>query len=1121
MGYLRQNSSDTCVDRGNSNSKTRHLSYSHSSDSFQSTAVDMQFSTHGDLENPFLFSRQQLAALVNERNLDLLQQFGGATGVAAGLHSDVTQGISNNEGSAKQNIGHERLNNKQNNEEIIDFATRRKIFGSNCLPQAKPRAITQLMWAYTKDKTLILLVISAAISLSVGIYEDMTTTDTDPSGKRVASFKWLEGVAILFAVLLVVVIGSINNYQKEKRFRMLNTKKADRNVQVRFFANLCLSGTNENSQVIRSGQHHTISIYDIQVGDVLRLQPGDVVAADGVFIQGHNVKCDESSATGESDVIKKARLQDCLMLQWLMDPEVSCSFDSSTLVTDSGADDNDLSTTISDYINAPSDFNKVNLPDPFIISGSKVIEGIGTFIVTAVGVNSFHGKTLMALHTEDEDTPLQKKLNAFAEDIAKIGLTAAGLLFFVLVVQCGVDYSIADTQASTTEIISQIMHILTIAITVIVVAVPEGLPLTVTLAFAYASHRMLKDNNLVRALAACETMGNATSICSDKTGTLTQNRMTVVAGTFGSSFRFSDKPSSSRKDLVDLKDIKYTIPPSVCNFMNQAIIVNSTSSMTMNADGTSTFTGSETEAALLTFAKKHLEVEPYAVLKSRWHIEQIFPFSSTIKIMGSVIRVRVFDENTKSERLVYRLHIKGASEILLDHCSRIISMHASSYYEPENKEKDNDDIETRAMTESNRERVAKIIHSYATQCLRTITLCFRDFTTWPSNKGLEEVIAEGGLTFLGIVGIEDPLRQGVKSAVHACHRAGVCVRMVTGDHMMTAKSIARQCGIYTYGTLAMDGPSFRKLPRTERLKILPNLRVLARSSPEDKRMLVNDLKESGEIVAVTGDGTNDAPALKAADVGFSMGLAGTEVAKEASSIVLLDDNFTSIVRAIAWGRCVNDSVKKFLQFQLTVNITALVLTLISAVASNEHTSALTAVQLLWVNLIMDTFGALALATDPPTPDLLQRVPEPRSAPLVNRSMWKMIFGQSLYQISLTLAMLYTDILQLADDAATLRTIVFTTFVFCQIFNQVNCRRIDNQLNILKNIKENDFFIVIFAVSVFGQVLIVECGGAAFQTTSLSIAYWTFSIAAGFLSIPIGAMIRMISDELFPCSTPTT
>jgi Ca2+-transporting ATPase len=546
---------------------------------------------------------------------------------------------------------------------------------------------------------------------------------------------------------------------------------------------------------------------------------------------------------------------------------------------------------------------------------------------------------------------------------------------------------------------------------------------------------MLKDNNLVRILAACETMGNATTICSDKTGTLTQNKMSVVAGTFGSSFRFLKDPPASRTDLVEISHIRYKVPTPVKNFINQAMAINSTAFRNTNLEGDTSLVGNRTETAMLNFSKEYMDSEPFESLRKHWEVEHMFPFSSSRKAMATVIRVPVKDG--EKEKTVYRLHIKGASELLLKSCGSILSMHDPLYEKLDEFDQSNEyTIASRLMTDGNRQRMSKVIQSYATRCLRTLAICYQDFDSWPTQRQLDQVIEAGGLTLLGIVGIEDPLRPGVKEAVTACQRAGVCVRMVTGDNMLTAKSIARQCGIYVFGGLAMDGPTFRKLSQEERIRILPQLRVLARTSPEDKRMLVNDLRETGEIVAVTGDGTNDGPALKAADVGFSMGIAGTEVAKEASSIILMDDNFSSIVRAISWGRCVNDSVKKFLQFQLTVNITAVMLTIMTAIVSDQQKSILTAVQLLWVNLIMDTFAALALATDPPAPDLLNRLPEPRTAPLIDMCMWKMIIGQSVYQIVLILICLYTDALGLSQDPATLQTVVFTIFVFCQIFNEV-------------------------------------------------------------------------------------
>jgi Ca2+-transporting ATPase len=541
---------------------------------------------------------------------------------------------------------------------------------------------------------------------------------------------------------------------------------------------------------------------------------------------------------------------------------------------------------------------------------------------------------------------------------------------------------------------------------------------------------MLKDNNLVRVLAACETMGNATTICSDKTGTLTQNRMAVVAGTFGSSFRFLKDPPASRSDLIDINHVKSKIPNAVRNFINQAMAVNSTAFQNTNSIGDTSLVGNKTETAMLNFAQDHMGSEPFELLRTFWQVEAVFPFSSSRKAMATVIRIPT------EGAPIYRVHVKGASELLLNKCSRIVSMHDPLYHNQHRHVANNYDISTRTMTIENKSRMSKIIQSYATRCLRTLAICYQDFGSWPTHTKIEQVIEAGKLTLLGIVGIEDPLRYGVTEAVSECQRAGVYVRMVTGDNMLTAKSIARQCGIYSYGSIAMDGPTFRKLTPIERLELLPRLSVLARSSPEDKRLLVNALRETGEIVAVTGDGTNDGPALKAADVGFSMGIAGTEVAKEASSIILMDDNFSSIVRAISWGRCVNDSVKKFLQFQLTINITAVMLTIISAIVNSKQKSVLSAVQLLWVNLIMDTFAALALATDPPSPDLLDRLPEARTAPLIDICMWKMIIGQSIYQLSVILVLLYTDILHLNHDLATLQTVIFTTFVFCQIFNEV-------------------------------------------------------------------------------------
>jgi Ca2+-transporting ATPase len=373
----------------------------------------------------------------------------------------------------------------------------------------------------------------------------------------------------------------------------------------------------------------------------------------------------------------------------------------------------------------------------------------------------------------------------------------------------------------------------------------------------------------------------------------------------------------------------------------------------------------------------------------------------------------------------YRLYVKGASEILLEKCTEII-------HDPTR------DSSSSPMTDDNRQTLTNLIDNYASRSLRTIAMVYRDFDRWPA-KGARTVEGDRNETvfedifkkmvLLSIVGIQDPLREGVPEAVRTCQNAGVVVRMVTGDNLITAKAIAGECGIFTEGGIIMEGPAFRKLTKTKMDQVIPRLQVLARSSPEDKRILVKRLKELGETVAVTGDGTN----------GFSMGIAGTEVAKEASAIILMDDNFNSIVKAMMWGRAVNDAVKKFLQFQVTVNITAVLLTFITAVSSSSESSVLTAVQLLWVNLIMDTMAALALATDPPTPSILDRKPDPKSAPLITITMWKMIIGEALYQLVITLLLYFGSYsilsYQSPREIAQVPTLVFNTFVWMQIFNQ--------------------------------------------------------------------------------------
>ncbi|KAL1949633.1 hypothetical protein VTO73DRAFT_8514 [Trametes versicolor] len=956
-----------------------------------------------------------------------------------------------------------------------DLQERRRVFGDNTLPTRKTKSLLQLMWLALKDKVLVLLSIAAVVSLALGFFEDFGQPRTDGE----PPVDWVEGVAIMVAIIIVVMVGSINDWQKERQFQVLNEKKEERGVKV-----------------IRDGVEMIIDIKEVVVGDVALVEPGEIVPCDGVFLSGHNVKCDESGATGESDAIKKMSYEDCLKGE--------------------GANGGE----------------GLKHTDCFLISGSKVLEGYGSYVVIAVGTKSFNGRIMMALRGDTENTPLQIKLNHLAELIATLGSAAGLILFTALMIRFFVQLGTHNPQRTASQWGMAFVDILIISVTLIVVAVPEGLPLAVTLALAFATKRMTKENLLVRVLGSCETMANASTICTDKTGTLTQNVMTVVAGSVGIHCKFvhrlednkertnaGEEPgvrdSGARKHAqdfsIDQEQLTDTLSPALRDLFNEAIALNSTAFEDVDPEsGKQVFVGSKTETALLNFAKENGWAD-YKKTREAAEIVQMIPFSSERKAMGVVVRL-------PGGRA--RLYLKGASEILTKSCTRHVVVERGSA---------DKDVQTLELDDLARDNISRTIIFYANQTLRTIAVCYRDFESWPpagvqaeSEDEVPYADLAHELTLIAITGIEDPLRPSVREAVADCHRAGVTVKMCTGDNVLTARSIALQCGIYTAGGIIMEGPIFRQLERADLLEVVPRLQVLARSSPEDKKLLVETLRSLGEIVGVTGDGTNDGPALKTADVGFSMGIAGTEVAKEASDIILMDDNFASIVKAIMWGRCVNDAVRKFLQFQISTNVTAVIITFVSAVASASETSVLSAVQLLWINIIMDTFAALALATDPASPALLDRKPEKKTAPLFSVDMYKQIIGQSMYQTIVTLIFhfLGLNILGLTHggDAtlekhndAVVQTLVFNIFVFAQIFNSINSRRLDNRLNIFAGVTRNYYFMVITLIEVAIQILIVFVGGAAFQVTRIGGREWGIGVALGFVSIPLGALIRCIPN----------
>ncbi|XP_038144359.1 plasma membrane calcium-transporting ATPase 1a isoform X2 [Cyprinodon tularosa] len=978
-----------------------------------------------------------------------------------------------------------------------DIEKRKTVFGENLIPPKKSKTFLQLVWEALQDVTLIILEVAAIVSLGLSFYRPpdaerehcgRAAGGGDDEGESEAG--WIEGAAILLSVICVVLVTAFNDWSKDKQFRGLQSRIEQE----------------QKFTVVRAGQVIQIPVAEIVVGDVAQVKYGDLLPADGVLVQGNDLKIDESSLTGESDHVKKTLEK-----------------------------------------------------DPMMLSGTHVMEGSGKMVVTAVGVNSQTGIIfclLGAAEDDDEDeeekkkekeekkkqrktkaqdgaamemqplnsdeatdaeekkkanlpkkekSVLQGKLTKLAVQIGKAGLLMSAVTVIILVVMFVIDtFWIQDlpwVKDCTPIYIQFFVKFFIIGVTVLVVAVPEGLPLAVTISLAYSVKKMMKDNNLVRHLDACETMGNATAICSDKTGTLTMNRMTVVQVFIAEKHhRKVPEPES--------------IPSSTLDTLIVGIAVNcayTTNIMPPEKEGgLPRQLGNKTECALLGFSND-LKRDYHAIRSEipEEKLYKVYTFNSVRKSMSTVLKMA--DGS-------FRMFSKGASEILLKKCYKILTANGEpKIFRP----RDRDDM------------VKKVIEPMASEGLRTICLAYRDF---PASDGEPEWDNENdiltGLTCICVVGIEDPVRPEVPEAIRKCQRAGITVRMVTGDNINTARAIASKCGILLPGDdfLCLEGKEFNRRIRNERGeieqeridRIWPRLRVLARSSPTDKHTLVkgiidSTIAEQRQVVAVTGDGTNDGPALKKADVGFAMGIAGTDVAKEASDIILTDDNFSSIVKAVMWGRNVYDSISKFLQFQLTVNVVAVIVAFTGACITQD--SPLKAVQMLWVNLIMDTFASLALATEPPTESLLLRKPYGRNKPLISRTMMKNILGQAVYQLVIIFTLLFAGEKLFDIDSgrnAPLHappsehyTVVFNTFVLMQLFNEINARKIHGERNVFEGVFNNPIFCTIVFGTFIVQIVIVQFGGKPFSCVGLNIEQWLWCTFLGFGSLLWGQVISSV------------
>uniref|UniRef100_A0A7M4FQN8 Calcium-transporting ATPase n=1 Tax=Crocodylus porosus TaxID=8502 RepID=A0A7M4FQN8_CROPO len=1006
-----------------------------------------------------------------------------------------------------------------------DLDKRKLIFGKNFIPPKKPKTFLQLVWEALQDVTLIILEIAAIISLGLSFYqppgegnEGCATAAAGTEDEGEAEAGWIEGAAILLSVICVVVVTAFNDWSKEKQFRGLQSRIEQE----------------QKFTVVRGGQVIQIPVAEIVVGDIAQVKYGDLLPADGIFIQGNDLKIDESSLTGESDQVRKSVDKDPMLLSGthvmegsgrMVVTAVGVNSQTGIIFTLLGAGGEeeekkdkkvDSSHTSSHPPSASDDAAGATATDntnASLVNGmsrtpTKQQDGAAAMemqpLKSAEGGDGDDKDKKKANMHKKEKSVLQGKLTKLAVQIGKAGLVMSAITVIILVLYFAIETFVINKKQwlpeCTPVYVQYFVKFFIIGVTVLVVAVPEGLPLAVTISLAYSVKKMMKDNNLVRHLDACETMGNATAICSDKTGTLTTNRMTVVQAYVG---------DVHHKEIPDPE----AIPAKTLELLVNAIAVNSAYTTKIlppeREGGLPRQVGNKTECGLLGFVLNlKQDYQPVRNLIPEEKLYKVYTFNSVRKSMSTVIKMS--DGS-------FRMYSKGASEIVLKKCSRILNAAGEPrIFRPRDRD----------------EMVKKVIEPMACDGLRTICIAYRDFSSSPEPDWDNENDILTDLTCICVVGIEDPVRPEVPEAIRKCQRAGITVRMVTGDNINTARAIAIKCGIIHPGEdfLCLEGKEFNRRIRNEKGeieqeridKIWPKLRVLARSSPTDKHTLVKGIIDSTQVeqrqvVAVTGDGTNDGPALKKADVGFAMGIAGTDVAKEASDIILTDDNFSSIVKAVMWGRNVYDSISKFLQFQLTVNVVAVIVAFTGACITQD--SPLKAVQMLWVNLIMDTFASLALATEPPTESLLLRKPYGRNKPLISRTMMKNILGHAVYQLTLIFTLLFIGEQMFQIDSgrnAPLHsppsehyTIIFNTFVMMQLFNEINARKIHGERNVFDGIFRNPIFCTIVLGTFAIQIVIVQFGGKPFSCSPLELDQWMWCIFIGLGELVWGQVIATI------------
>lgn len=850
---------------------------------------------------------------------------------------------------------------------------KRSEFGSNVLTPPEKTSLWVRFFEKFKDPIIIILLVALLLSFAISCFHCF-----GPEQEGFSAF--LEPIGIFVAILLATLIGFAFEVKAAKAFDRLNTVNDDVLVTV-----------------IRDGKVQQIARKDVVVDDIVLLNTGDEVPADGLLLETTSLQINESTLTGEPIISKTT---------------VEADFDE-----------------------------EATYPSNKAMRGTTVVDGNGVMRVETVGDATEYGKVNRGSLIENNlETPLQMQLRRLAGVISKVGYTVATITFVLLTVKGLWNYE----NMSLIDISSEVLANFMIAVTLIVVSVPEGLPMSVTLSLALSMNRMLKTNNLVRKMHACETMGAATVICTDKTGTLTQNRMQVHETNF---FGLPQQQLANNEQS---------------NLIKEGIAVNSTANLDKSSNEVKTI-GNPTEAALLLWLNS--QGEDYESLRSNAKILSILTFSTERKYMATVVKSPLLGKKI--------LYVKGAPEIVLSHCNSVVSANGFTTVYEQRKQ-----IEARLL-------------EYQNKAMRTLgfAYCILDENDDEAPYRDGRLVEGLNLIYIGFVAISDPVRSDVPEAVQRCLDAGIDVKIVTGDTPGTASEIGRQIGIITADTVAdsiITGPAFEALTDEEAAKRVLSLKIMCRARPMDKQRLVRLLQEQGAVVAVTGDGTNDAPALKAAQVGLSMG-DGTSVAKEASDITILDNSFGSITRAVMWGRSLYKNIQRFLLFQLTINVVACLIVMLGSLMGTS--SPLTITQMLWVNLIMDTFASCALASLSPSWSVMKERPRKNSDFIITRNMAYAIFSvAAIFVVALVGVLFYLDANGGIDTLHNMAWF-FTFFVMLQWWNLFNAKSFMTRASSFSGIAKEKMFLLILVLIFVGQVLIVSFGGKMFSVEPLPIKDW--------------------------------